>query len=276
MKLNRLSDNHGATKKKKRRARGPGSGLGKSAGRGIKGQKSRSGVSLGGFEGGQNPLHRRLPKRGMVGKDHVVVKDAVASISVDKIAEAVALGRIDPRQIIDASLLEELGWIRGYEFFKIIGCRTGKYVDSLRDVRISFDKCTIGARETLEQSGATIVPSSRVVVEWNLMETIPLTFGAQDLGKIRIKFKMTGPNLEYEVAGENLREVRDINLHNLHFRFFDENLHFKSFRVEVSEILDSPHHRVSNSLNVDVPGDSVVLYELHYRKSCLLMGQLGI
>ncbi len=64
MKLNELRDNEGAARKKKRVARGPGSGKGKTAGRGIKGQKSRSGVAIGGYEGGQMPLYRRLPKRG--------------------------------------------------------------------------------------------------------------------------------------------------------------------------------------------------------------------
>ncbi|MEY2956389.1 MAG: hypothetical protein RL123_1117, partial [Pseudomonadota bacterium] len=66
MKLNQLSDNPGAARKKKRVARGPGSGKGKTAGRGIKGQTSRSGVALNGYEGGQMPLYRRLPKRGFV------------------------------------------------------------------------------------------------------------------------------------------------------------------------------------------------------------------
>ena len=64
MKLNQLSDNPGATKRAKRVGRGPGSGTGKMGGRGIKGQKSRSGVTIGGFEGGQMPLYMRLPKRG--------------------------------------------------------------------------------------------------------------------------------------------------------------------------------------------------------------------
>lgn len=64
MRLNELRDNPGATKKPKRVGRGPGSGTGKTAGRGMKGQKSRSGVAIKGFEGGQMPLHRRLPKRG--------------------------------------------------------------------------------------------------------------------------------------------------------------------------------------------------------------------
>ncbi|CRK75605.1 MULTISPECIES: 50S ribosomal protein L15 [Nereida] len=64
MKLNELHDNPGATKKRKRVGRGPGSGTGKTGGRGIKGQKSRSGVAIKGFEGGQMPLYQRLPKRG--------------------------------------------------------------------------------------------------------------------------------------------------------------------------------------------------------------------
>jgi large subunit ribosomal protein L15 len=64
MKLNELHDNEGATHRRKRVARGPGSGKGKTAGRGIKGQKSRSGVAINGYEGGQMPLYRRLPKRG--------------------------------------------------------------------------------------------------------------------------------------------------------------------------------------------------------------------
>ncbi|MDB0060029.1 MAG: 50S ribosomal protein L15, partial [Planktomarina sp.] len=64
MRLNELRDNPGATKTKKRIARGPGSGKGKTAGRGIKGQKSRSGVAIKGYEGGQMPLYQRLPKRG--------------------------------------------------------------------------------------------------------------------------------------------------------------------------------------------------------------------
>ena len=66
MKLNEISDNQGARKVSKRAGRGEGSGLGKTAGRGHKGQKSRSGVAIKGFEGGQMPLHRRLPKRGFV------------------------------------------------------------------------------------------------------------------------------------------------------------------------------------------------------------------
>ena len=86
MRLNELSDNPGATKKRKRVGRGPGSGTGKTAGRGMKGQKSRSGVAIKGFEGGQMPLHRRLPKRGfnnINAKRHAVVNLANIQAFID-------------------------------------------------------------------------------------------------------------------------------------------------------------------------------------------------
>jgi large subunit ribosomal protein L15 len=91
MKLNELSDNAGAAKKQKRKARGPGSGKGKTAGRGIKGQKSRSGVSIGGYEGGQMPLYRRLPKRGFTkpNQKHYVV------VNLGLIQKFIDLGKLD-------------------------------------------------------------------------------------------------------------------------------------------------------------------------------------
>ena len=70
MKLYEIADNDGATKKRKRIGRGPGSGVGKTGGRGVKGQTSRSGVAIKGFEGGQMPIHRRLPKRGFNNADN--------------------------------------------------------------------------------------------------------------------------------------------------------------------------------------------------------------
>lgn len=87
MKLNQLSDNPGATKKRKRVGRGPGSGTGKMGGRGIKGQKSRSGVAIGGYEGGQMPLYQRLPKRGfnnINAKTHAVVNLGLLQKFIDE------------------------------------------------------------------------------------------------------------------------------------------------------------------------------------------------
>ncbi len=93
MKLNELSDNEGAAKKQKRKARGPGSGKGKTAGRGIKGQKSRSGVAIGGYEGGQMPLYRRLPKRGFTKPN----QKHYAVVNLGLIQKFIDLGKLDTR-----------------------------------------------------------------------------------------------------------------------------------------------------------------------------------
>jgi large subunit ribosomal protein L15 len=105
MKLNELRDNDGAARKKKRVARGPGSGKGKTAGRGIKGQSSRSGVALGGYEGGQMPLYRRLPKRGFnkPNKLHYSV------INLGLIEKFIAAGKLDAKTEITEDALVAAG-----------------------------------------------------------------------------------------------------------------------------------------------------------------------
>lgn len=107
MKLNQLSDNPGAAVRKVRIGRGPGSGLGKTGGHGIKGQKSRSGVAINGFEGGQMPLHRRLPKRGfnpLNPKDYAV-------INLGDLQRAVDAGKLDVKATITADVLRAAGLI---------------------------------------------------------------------------------------------------------------------------------------------------------------------
>ncbi|HLS19836.1 MAG TPA: 50S ribosomal protein L15 [Paracoccaceae bacterium] len=108
MRLNELRDNPGAAKPKKRRGRGAGSGLGKMGGRGIKGQKSRRGVAIKGFEGGQMPIHRRLPKRGF--NNPFARQYAVTNLG--KIQEWIDAGRLDASAVIDAAALVESGLIR--------------------------------------------------------------------------------------------------------------------------------------------------------------------
>jgi len=108
MKLNELTDNPGSAKARKRVGRGIGSGLGKTGGRGVKGQASRSGVTIKGFEGGQMPLHRRLPKRGftnLFGKDY-------AAVNVGRLQQAVDAGKLDAKKTVDAAALKEAGVIR--------------------------------------------------------------------------------------------------------------------------------------------------------------------
>ena len=105
MKLHELADIDGATKTKRRKARGPGSGKGKTAGRGIKGQGSRSGVALGGYEGGQMPLYRRLPKRGFTKpnqKDYAVV-------NLGLIEKFIAAGKLDVKAEITEDALVAAG-----------------------------------------------------------------------------------------------------------------------------------------------------------------------
>jgi len=108
MRLNELRDNPGAAKTRKRRGRGAGSGLGKMSGHGHKGQKARSGVAIKGFEGGQMPIHRRLPKRGF---NNPSAKE-YAVTNLGKIQAWIDAGRLDPKAAIDETALVDSGLIR--------------------------------------------------------------------------------------------------------------------------------------------------------------------
>ena len=108
MKLNEIRDKVGATHARKRRGRGIGSGLGKTGGRGHKGQTSRAGVAVAAFEGGQMPIYRRLPMRGFKNPNrrHYVV------VNVGRLQQAIDAGRLDPAAPIDAEVLKTAGIIR--------------------------------------------------------------------------------------------------------------------------------------------------------------------
>ena len=108
MKLNDIRDNNGATHAKKRRGRGIGSGLGKTGGRGHKGQGSRSGVAIANFEGGQMPIYRRLPRRGFKNPNRA---DYVG-VNLDQIQGAIDAERIDEKAPITAEVLKAAGIIR--------------------------------------------------------------------------------------------------------------------------------------------------------------------
>lgn len=109
MKLNGISDNEGATPSRKRVGRGIGSGRGKTGGRGVKGQKSRSGVAIKGFEGGQMPIYRRLPKRGF---SNAKFTSDLNEVSIERLELAVEAKRLDVKNTIDAAALREAGVIR--------------------------------------------------------------------------------------------------------------------------------------------------------------------
>ena len=108
MKLNEIKDNEGSTKNRKRLGRGIGSGSGKTAGRGVKGQKARSGVAINGFEGGQMPIYRRLPKRGF---NNIFRSDFVV-VSLGRIQIAIDAKKLDASKAIDAAALTAAGVIR--------------------------------------------------------------------------------------------------------------------------------------------------------------------
>jgi large subunit ribosomal protein L15 len=108
MRLNELSDRPGATKPKKRLGRGIGSGLGKTSGKGQKGQKARAGVAIKGFEGGQMPLHRRLPKRGF---NNIFAK-AYNEVNLGTVQSAIDAGRLDGKNPVTVDALLAAGVIR--------------------------------------------------------------------------------------------------------------------------------------------------------------------
>ena len=148
MKLNEISDREGATHAKKRVGRGIGSGLGKTGGRGVKGQKSRSGVAIKGYEGGQMPIYRRLPKRGFSArnsKDYNVV-------SLGRIQQAVDAGKLDKGATVNVETLKAAGVIKRE--------RDGVRIVSQGDysAKLSFEVAggSKGAVEKIEGAGGSL------------------------------------------------------------------------------------------------------------------------
>lgn len=148
MKLNDIRDNQGARKERVRVGRGIGSGLGKTAGRGQKGQKAREGVAIKGFEGGQMPLHMRLPKRGF---NNIFAKD-YAEVNLGAIQKAIDAGTLDAGQPIDQAALHAAGLTRGGKD----GVRLlGKGVLTAK-VAITVAGASKSAREAIEQAGGSV------------------------------------------------------------------------------------------------------------------------
>lgn len=148
MKLNELRDNQGARQGRVRVGRGIGSGLGKTAGRGQKGQKSREGVSIKGFEGGQMPLHMRLPKRGF---NNIFAKD-YAEVNLGAIQKLVHAKKLDVNGTIDHAALKAAGVARGgKDGVRILG--KGEF-----SAKLSFKVAGVsaGARETIEKAGGSV------------------------------------------------------------------------------------------------------------------------
>jgi len=150
MKLNELRDNEGARNKFKRVGRGIGSGKGKTSGRGVKGQKARTGVSLNGFEGGQLPIYRRLPKRGFVNP----FRKEFAPINIGAIDAAIESGRLPAGQTIDEAVLEAAGLVRTGA--KIAGVRLLARGEIKRAVTISVAGASAAAIAAVEAAGGSV------------------------------------------------------------------------------------------------------------------------
>src|SRR5690606_21466446 len=148
MRLNELRDNPGANKLRIRVGRGIGSGVGKTAGRGVKGQKSRAGVSIGGFEGGQMPLYRRLPKRGF----NKWQRKQWNELSLGRLQQAIDAGKIDPAKPIDLEALVAAGVVRRpKDGVRLLGTGEPK-----TKVEITVNHAAASAREAVEKVGGSV------------------------------------------------------------------------------------------------------------------------
>ncbi len=148
MKLNELRDNDGATKRKKRIGRGPGSGMGKTGGRGIKGQKSRSGVAINGYEGGQMPLYQRLPKRGFTKPN----RKSYSVVNLGLIQKFVEAGKLDASSTITEEALVASGLVRR----KLDGVRVLAKGDITSKIDLQVSGASKSAVAAVEKAGGSL------------------------------------------------------------------------------------------------------------------------
>jgi len=147
-KLNELAPRPGATRNRIRVGRGPGSGKGKTGGRGVKGQKARSGVAIAGFEGGQMPLHMRMPKRGFNKPN----RREYAEVNLWRIEQALAAGRLDAGKPIDAAALVAAGVVRrARDGIKLLGAAE---LTTALDITVHWASAT--ARAAVEKAGGRL------------------------------------------------------------------------------------------------------------------------
>ena len=148
MKLNELRDNAGARHKFKRLGRGIGSGKGKTSGKGVKGQKAREGVAINGFEGGQLPLYRRLPKRGFTN----IFRIEYAPLNVGSLQKAINAGKLSAGTL-DEAALRAAGLVRGGKFGGVRLLGVGELTSA---VSITVSGASAGAIAAVEKAGGTV------------------------------------------------------------------------------------------------------------------------
>jgi large subunit ribosomal protein L15 len=159
-KLNELSPREGSTKGRMRVGRGPGSGKGKTAGRGVKGQKARSGVAIAGFEGGQMPLHMRMPKRGF---NNPRALD-FAEVNFWRLEQAIAAGKLDPKAPIDAAVLVAAGVLRRVKD----GVKLLAKGELTSKIEITVHSASASAAQAVEKAGGKLTltrPAAAVEAE---------------------------------------------------------------------------------------------------------------
>jgi large subunit ribosomal protein L15 len=157
MKLNQISDNPGARKTRMRVGLGVGSGKGKTAGRGVKGQKSRRGVAVNGFEGGQMPIYMRLPKRGFTQPN----AKEFSWVNIGRIEAAIKAGKLDAKKTIDAAALIEAGLLRR--------SRDGVRLLAKGEIKSKVDLVVFGASkaaiEAVEKAGGKVTVTQPAAAE---------------------------------------------------------------------------------------------------------------
>ena len=149
MKLNEIKDNAGSTKSRKRIGRGIGSGKGKTSGKGHKGQKSRSGVSIKGFEGGQMPIHRRLPKRGFTSVNRINYTE----LNLDKIQKLIEIKKIDSKKIVNYKTFLDLGLVKSKKAkIKLLGKGEIKV-----KIDLEVSASSKSAKDSVEKLGGSVL-----------------------------------------------------------------------------------------------------------------------
>ena len=149
MKLNSIRDNVGANQERKRIGRGIGSGTGKTSGKGHKGQKARSGVAIKGFEGGQMPIHRRLPKRGFNNINRV----PNVELNIEKIDKLIDTKVIDPKKVINHKTLMEIGLVKSENSkIKLLG-----KCEIKNKINIEVTSTSSAAKEMVEKIGGSVL-----------------------------------------------------------------------------------------------------------------------
>ena len=149
MRLNNISDNKGSTKARKRIGRGIGSGTGKTSGKGHKGQKARSGVAIKGFEGGQMPIHRRLPKRGFTN----INKVNFVELNLDRLQKLIDNKKIDPNKKINQKTFLDLGLVKSNK----VGIKLLAKGDIKHKIDIEVSAVSKSAQENIEKVGGSIM-----------------------------------------------------------------------------------------------------------------------